>query len=99
MTHQPPRTRRHKMPTNTPSYCKSLEDRLQHEATQAAANELFLCIKMYLSANPSMPLRNLTMDHLMQMADNCITGWVLKRNQQELNDPIDDIGQELDIFA
>ena len=85
-------------PKPRPSVVPSLEDRLQAEATDAAARAMVPRVKTYLEKNPSLQVRQLTIEHMRLLAGDVISAWVKKRAEQEFNDPVDDVGTE-NIFS
>lgn len=85
-------------PKPRPSIVPSLEDRLQAEATDAAAYAMVARIKTYLEKNPTLQARQMTIEHMRLLAGDAITAWVKKRAEQEFNDPVDDVGTE-NIFS
>jgi hypothetical protein len=55
-------------------------------------------VKTYLEKNPSLQVRQLTIEHMRLLAGDVISAWVKKRAEQEFNDPVDDVGTE-NIFS
>jgi hypothetical protein len=74
---------------------KATEDKLQAEATRAAADGIAAQLKNIMAARPDIRVRDLRYPELDKMATGAISAWVLKRAAQTPterfhNDPLPD---------